>query len=120
MGLDRVLLAMENEEIPLPPERVLRCFVVTIGEPGQRAGAELVRELRDADVPAAAPFGDRPMKAQLKMADRANAEFVAILGEQELAENTVTLRRLADGTQKTVPAGDIVELLRRNDVWGAR
>jgi histidyl-tRNA synthetase len=119
MGLDRVLLAMENEEIPLPPERVLRCFVVTIGEPGGRAGAELVRELRDAEVPAAAPFGDRPMKAQLKMADRANAEFVAILGEQELAENTVTLRRLADGTQKTVPAGDIVELLRRNDVWGA-
>ena len=37
------------------------------------------------------------MKAQLKMADRAGAEFVAIIGEQELAGGAVTLRRLADG-----------------------
>jgi histidyl-tRNA synthetase len=110
---------MENEGVSVPPERVLRCFVVTLGEPGRRAGAELVRELRDAGVPAGAPFEDRPMKAQLKMADRAAAEFVAILGEQELAGNTVTLRRLADGTQKTIPADDVVELLRRSETWGS-
>jgi histidyl-tRNA synthetase len=119
MGLDRVLLAMENEGLPLPPARVLRCFVVTIGERGRRVGGSLVRGLRDADVPAGAAYEDRPMKAQLKMADRAGAEFVAILGEHELADDTVTLRRLADGVQKTVPAGDVVGLLSDGVGWTA-
>ena len=41
------------------------------------------------------------------MADRAGAAFVAIIGERELAEGVVTLRRLADGIQKTVPAGEV-------------
>ena len=57
------------------------------------------------------------MKAQLKMADRADAAFAAILGEQELADGTVTLRRLIDGIQKTVPAGDAVRWLTRLDDW---
>ena len=119
MGLDRVLLAMENEGLAPPPARVLRCFVVTIGERGRRVGGSLVRGLRDADVPAGAAYEDRPMKAQLKMADRAGAEFVAILGEHELADDTVTLRRLADGVQKTVPAGDVVRLLSDTVGWTA-
>ena len=50
------------------------------------------------------------MKAQLKMADRAGAQFVAILGEQELASGTVTLRRLVDGVQKSVPTADVADV----------
>ena len=119
MGLDRVLLAMQDEGLPLPPARALRCFVVTIGDRGREVGRSLVRDLRDANVPAGAAYEDRPMKAQLKMADRAGAEFVAILGEHELAGEMVTLRRLVDGAQKTVPAGDVVRLLADAGGWTA-
>ena len=68
-------------------------------------------------VPAAAPYEERPLKAQLKMADRAGAEFVAIVGAKELEAGTVTLRRLVDGVQKTVPAADVVSWLTRLDGW---
>jgi len=47
------------------------------------------------------------MKAQLKMADRAGARFAAILGDDELAAGTVSMRRLADGEQTAV-ARDVV------------
>ena len=57
------------------------------------------------------------MKAQLKMADRAGAAFVAIVGEQELANGTVTLRRLVDGVQKSVPTADVATWLTRLDGW---
>jgi len=117
LGLDRVLLAMEAEGVPVPPPRGPRCFVVTVGEAAREAGATLVDELREAAVPTARSFADRPMKAQFKMADRADAAFVAILGDQELADGTVTLRRLVDGIQKTVPAGDAVWWLTRLDDW---
>ena len=42
MGLDRVLLAMEAEGVPLPPPRGPHCFVVAIGDEARRAGRSLV------------------------------------------------------------------------------
>ncbi|MGB7804313.1 MAG: histidine--tRNA ligase [Actinomycetota bacterium] len=117
MGLDRVLLAMEGEGVPVPAARTPRCFVVAIGDRSQTEGRRLVEILRDAGVPAVRAFEERPLKAQLKQADRSGAAFVAIIGERELAEGVVTLRRLADGIQKTVPAGEVSRWLTRLDDW---
>ena len=115
MGMDRVLLAMESEGVSLPEARGVRCFVVALGGAAQQAGAALVTELRAAGVPAMSAFEDRPMKAQMKMADRAGADFVAIIGDTELSEGVVALRRLVDGVQKAIPAGDVHDWLLRFD-----
>ena len=117
MGLDRVLLAMEGEGVGLPAPRGLHCFVVAVGENARAAAAAFVSELRNAGLPAATAFEDRPMKAQMKMAARAESSFVAIIGERELADGVITLKRLVDGIQKTVPAGDAVGWLARLDDW---
>jgi len=45
-------------------------------------------------------------------ADAIGATYVAILGERELAEKTVTLRQLAGGAQETVPLTDVVSRIR--------
>ncbi len=118
LGLDRVLLAMKAEGMPLPPPRGPHCFVVAIGGPEtEGAGRKLVAELREEGLAAMSSYEERPLKAQLKMADRAGAVFVALLGERELSDGTVTLRRLIDGVQKVVPAGDVVDWLSRLDGW---
>jgi histidyl-tRNA synthetase len=107
MGLDRVLLALEAEGASLPEPRAPRCFVVAIGDEARRAGVTLVADLRAAGIAATSSYEERPLKAQLKMADRAGAAFAGILGEKELADGTVTLRRLADGVQESVPTADV-------------
>jgi histidyl-tRNA synthetase len=119
LGLDRVLLAIEAEGAEAPGPRGPRCFVVAIGEDGRGAGRDLIAALRDAGVSATGSDEERPLKAQLKMADRAGAGFVAILGERELTDGTVTLRRLVDGIQKVVPLTDVVGWLSRLDGWVA-
>jgi histidyl-tRNA synthetase len=122
MGLDRVLLAMEGEDLPVPPPRTPTCFVVAIGDEAREAGGSLLGELRSEGIAAVDPLESRPLKAQLKMADRVGAEFALIVGERELADGVCTLRRLADGVQKTVPRADVVRWLTRLDGWtdGAR
>ncbi|HWC70896.1 MAG TPA: histidine--tRNA ligase [Actinomycetota bacterium] len=122
MGLDRVLLAMEGEDVPVPPPRTPTCFVVAIGDEAREAGGSLLGELRSEGIAAVDPLESRPLKAQLKMADRVGAEFALIVGERELADGVCTLRRLADGVQKTVPRADVVRWLTRLDGWtdGAR
>ena len=101
----------------MPPPRTPRCFVVAIGRRGRRAESRrLVEELRDAGVPTAATYEERPLKAQLKMADRAGAEFVAIVGEHELADGVVTLRRLRGRRAEVGPArrcGRVAHAARR-------
>jgi histidyl-tRNA synthetase len=115
MGLDRVLLAMEGEGTRVPPPRTPRCFVVTLGHDARASGRRLLAELRDAGIPSAASYEDRPLKAQLRMADRSGASFAAIIGEREVADGTVTLRRLADGVQESLGADDVAGRLRRLD-----
>jgi len=111
MGLERVLLALEGEGVVPPSEPPLGVYVVGVGDGGAQVGA-LVTALREAGVAADAAFEDRPVKAQMKQADRAGAVFAAILGDREVAEGTVTLRRMADGEQASVPVGDLADRVR--------
>jgi histidyl-tRNA synthetase len=102
MGLERVLMALADEGLEPPAEPGLVAFVVGVGDAGRARVGELVRDLRAAGVASDAAFEDRPLKAQLKMADRTGAVFAVIVGERELGSGVVTLRRLADGTQEEV------------------
>ncbi|HEX6009218.1 MAG TPA: histidine--tRNA ligase [Actinomycetota bacterium] len=114
MGIDRVLIAMETEGAELPPPRAPRCFVVAIAG-ARHAGLELVRDLRAAGISAERALEDRPLGAQLRMADRGGARYAAILGERETEAGVVTLRKLDDGTQEEVSRSDVVNWLMRND-----
>ena len=118
LGLDRLLMALREEGATLPGEVGIACFVVSIGAEASQVGARLVGDLRDAGIPAAAAFEERPLKAQLKMADRSGAAYAVILGEREVAAGTAILKRLADGEQEEVPIGDVVNWLSRTD-WAA-
>jgi histidyl-tRNA synthetase len=115
IGLERILLALEargSHDLGA----AYGVFVVTVGPQAFPAGRELVRAFRRAGVPAQVSFEDRPLNAQFRMADRSGAAYAAVLGEQELGEGTVTLRRLADGVQETVPRDEAVERLTSADV----
>lgn len=118
LGLDRLLLALREEGKDPPGPMGLACFVVAIGGEGTEAAARLVDDLRDAGIPASSALEERPLKAQLKMADRSGATYAAILGEREAAAGTVTLRRLSDGEQQEIAIADVVNWLSRTD-WAA-
>jgi histidyl-tRNA synthetase len=118
LGLDRLLLALREEGTTLPGEFGVACFVVSIGPEASHVGARLVDELRDAGIPSSTAFEDRPLKAQLKMADRSGAAYAVILGEKEVAAGTATMKRLTDGEQEEIPFGDVVNWFSRTD-WAA-
>ena len=109
MGLERVMLAITDEGVTPPTEPPLAVYVVSLGAAAREAADALVTRLRAAGVPADASYEERPLKAQLKQADRSAARYAAILGDDELAAGTVTLRRMTDGTQETVALDAVAE-----------
>jgi histidyl-tRNA synthetase len=118
LGLDRLLLALREEEVALPGQVGLACFVVSIGPEATDVGDRLVDELRNRGIPAATMFEDRSLKAQLRVADRSGAAYAVILGEREVAAETAVLKSLADGEQEEIPIGDVVSWMSRTD-WAA-
>ena len=67
--------------------------------------------LRQAGIGALLPYRDS-LKAQLKQADRAQARFALILGDDELAAGSITVRDLTGSQQVSVPRSEIVGWLR--------
>jgi len=108
LGLERVLLAIDRAGKPrgemLPRGGV---FVVALGEAARREARAVVRQLRSNGHTAEISLEDRPLKAQLKMADRAGRAYALIIGEKELADGMVTVRDLEKGTQERLARKDV-------------
>lgn len=112
VGLERVLMALEQQEVELPLQTGVDCFLVTLGAKAKKHGVTLLKQLREAGLSAERDYLDRKMKGQMKAADRARAAYVAILGENELAENRVKVKNLATGDQETIQLDKLVDYIR--------
>ena len=112
LGVDRTVLALEAEGVSLDgvDERVA-VFGVAMGAAAKKKMAVIINDLRKAGISADMSFGDRGLKGAMKGADRANARFALVLGDQELEAGTVALKDLAAHEQYDVPVEDVVKQL---------
>ncbi len=105
-GIERVLLTCDAEGVFPVPEPSAECFVVDTA--GGESATRLVQSLRDAGVPADRAYDARSMKAQMRAASASGARFAVIVGADEAAAGTATVRDLAAGEQVTVDQAALV------------
>jgi len=111
LGIERLLLACDAEGVFPAPETTVDAWVVDTT--GGAAALALTAELRTAGIAADRSFDARSMKAQFKAADRSGAPIAVVVGDQEAAAGTVTLRDLRSGSQETVARADVVDHVRK-------
>jgi len=111
----------EDRLIEVLPERfrteALKASIVAVAAVPPVSAAEalaLAEELRSENLPVLAELADRSVRSALKRADRAGGKWVVLVGEEEQATGTVTVRDLEQGTQETMPRGDLASYLRRS------
>jgi histidyl-tRNA synthetase len=112
LSIERLLAALDAEGITLPISEGIDCYVVAVGEKAKDESVLLVHELRKAGIVADKDYQDRKIKAQLKAADRLNAKFVAILGDDELAKEVINIKEMSTGEQEEVPLHSVVDYLK--------
>lgn len=112
IGIERVLLALDEQKVSLPIEQGLDCYLITMGDEAKRVGMNLLQQLRDAGLKADRDYLDRKIKAQFKQADRLGAKFAAILGEDELKEGKIMVKNLATSEQNAVELTELVMYLK--------
>ncbi|WP_377888355.1 histidine--tRNA ligase [Alkalihalobacillus sp. R86527] len=113
MSIERLLLALEAEGVELPIEKTIDCYVVTMGEEAQTISNGLLHELRSAGLSAERDYLDRKMKSQFKAANRSNAKYVAILGEDELQKDEINIKEMETGDQQAVRFSEITSYLTK-------
>ncbi len=116
IGLDRTLLACDDEGVFSSPPAAVDVFV--IDTTGGMEALTLTAELRAAGMTADRSYENRSMKSQMKVADRSGAAFAVIIGTNELEAGTAVVRPLraerTEGSgQSTVPRPDLIEYLKK-------
>ena len=112
LGLERLLLALESQNIEIPQELARDVYFVTIGQQARHKAFELLQSMRANNILADMDHVGRSVKAQFKYADKVNVSWVCILGEDELQNNQVKVRSMADGKEESVSQDIIIDYLK--------
>ena len=111
-GLERIILVMKQLGVEVPAIPAPSVYLAHLGPQAKRAALRLVYDLRREDVGTWVAFGKRGLKSQLREAGKRAARYAVILGEDELAAGTATVRDMQTSEQSTVELGDLVAWLK--------
>ena len=112
IGLDRTLLACDDEGVFLPVPDDVSVFVVDIT--GGRQAMLITHELRSAGISADRAYQGRSIKSQMKSADRSGAVLAIIIGSDEVDSSTAIIRPLrSDQEQYTVSRKELLPTITK-------
>lgn len=102
LGMDRIMLALEEGKVEFPEEVKCEVYIAAMGDKAQVKALELVNELHRCGVPADCDICGRGLKAQMKYAGKTGAKFSMVLGDDELASGRAALKDMSNGETKKI------------------
>ena len=106
-GIERLLLLMENTGVAFPEEQKPLIYLAGMDESSRALCFKIAAELREKGVCEEIDLMARSVKAQLKYADKIGAKHVAVIGESEMQSGEVSLKKMSDGSVRTVKIDDL-------------
>jgi len=112
LGLERVSEVRQKQKAVATPGNRIDIFFALLGEQAQNRAAGVIRELRQQRIKVEAVFENKSLKSQMRLADQSGAKFTAILGEEELKKDSVTLRNMQTKEQKDIKLDELSQFLK--------
>jgi histidyl-tRNA synthetase len=97
IGLERVFLLMQEYGVSV--QDAPDVYLVNVGELAESAAFSLAEKLRNADIKVVLHAGGGSFKSQMKKADRSQAKYALILGDDEVNSQQVTLKPMQAETK---------------------
>ncbi len=110
-GIERIILNLKKQEISIPDQPQPRIFIAYIGSDAKSAAIKLTSVLHQQGISAVMAIGDRSLKAQLRQANNLAIEYTAILGDEEIRNNVVTLRNMTSGEQQNIATDSLKDYI---------
>ncbi len=97
MGVTRLLACMKNEGLLPELKNSATVYVAPMGENASRMALTLTNRLRLGGISAETDLCSRSLKAQMKYADKTGAEFVLVIGDNEISDGSAILQNMSTG-----------------------
>jgi len=114
IGLDRLTMILPEEERKAGAWRP-DLFIAYRGDAAFQKSLQIAREIRDRQQTCYVDFSAGSLKSQMRLANRMHAEHVLIIGEDELASDSYTIKRMRDSSQWEVTMEELVQYLQSCD-----
>ena len=112
-GIERILLACENEKSFTLPEPAIDVYLVRIGDELESFVSQLAGKLRKDNLSVDFDYLQRSVKAQMREANKLNSKYVLFIGGDEYKEGLVNVKNMSIGTEEKVKLDSIREFVAK-------
>ena len=111
MGVERLLLEAEAQGVLNQAPSYVKIYLVTMSEAAKIEALKICYSLRLAGIGCETDMAGRSFKAQMKYAGKQGIPFLAVIGDDELANGEVKVKNMDDGSETVVKLDGIGEYL---------
>lgn len=113
MGIERLLLTLENNNIELPKDDDLDIFIVTMDEKSKALAMKIIKDLREINISSDLDHLDRSVKAQFKYSNKLNSTYTIVIGNDEIENKSVKIKNMKTSEQEEISLENIVENIKK-------
>lgn len=111
MGLDRALIAMEENGVNIPIKTDIDVYLLYVSETEKETAAYLAQDLRLNGIICETDLLNKSLKSQFKSVDRFNAKYLIVLNDEDLAKDEVVLKDVQTKEEERIKINDLVDHL---------
>lgn len=112
MGLERLLQVLHRQNAPIKSLPRTQFLLIALGQEAKCAAFSLLKQLREHHLMVEMEYSDRKIGATLQSADKKNIPYALILGEEELAGRTITLKSLKERSSDSISLDKLINHLK--------
>ena len=102
MGIERLLMLMDKQGIEIPKPSRPDLFIVAMGDKATLKAVEIAKDMRDEGYSVVYDLNGRSLRAQMKYADKINAKYNVVIGDNEVDTKSAVLKDMATGEQSDI------------------
>lgn len=111
-GIERIIQTLLAQEAAPPAPAGPRLFLIPLGEAAYTFCFKLMHTLRAENIHVQMDLNQRKLGKAMQLANALRAQFTAVVGDNELIENTLQIKNMSTGDSKTIPVNKIAEILK--------
>ncbi len=118
MGIERLLLTLEEEGIAIEEPNRIDVFIASMGDEAALAAASIATQLRSCGAKVDIDHMSKKLKGQMKYANKIGARYTMILGDDELTRGIATLKTMETGEQQEVKleVSELLKSIKRSEI----
>lgn len=111
-GLERLLLVSERNNFSFPDNDKLKVYIIALNDEAKHLSLKICSDLRKANLSCDADMLNRSLKSQMREANKLNAEYVYIIGDEEIKKQKGILKKMSGGTQIEISHDQVLEYIK--------